>query len=364
MKILILTTSTGQGHNQAANSLAKTYKAKNHTVSIFDFIPEEKKLQNLLIVEGYEFLAKNLPKLYGKLYKITDSKLTNKSLNLLLSPIKNLVYKKILIEKPDLIIGTHPFAVKIIGNLKSNGLNVPFISVVTDFKAHYTYVNPAVDAYITATEYTKNTLLIRKVPENKIYPVGIPIREDFLYKTTQKKNNRFTILIMGGSMGLSGIEASLNELINNPNPLDIMVICGKNEILKKNLSNKFGNRRENKNIEILGFTKDIPYYMEKAHILISKPGGLTVSEAIAKKLPLVSPFAIPGQEQENLEFLESVGAAVALKSIKDLNSTINRFIINPLLIDEMQKSLEKLAKDFSLETILSLSNKLTKKSYA
>lgn len=364
MKILILTASTGQGHNQAANSLSKAYMSKNHEVVIFDFIPEEKRLQKLLIVEGYEFLAKNLPRLYGRLYKITDTKLANKSLNLLLTPIKNMVHKKISFENPDLIIGTHPFAVKLMEKLKSTDINIPFISVVTDFKAHYTYVSTAVDAYITATEYTKNTLVMRRVPENKIYPVGIPIRKDFLYRSNEKKNDTFTVLIMGGSMGLNGIEASLAELIKNSNPLNIIVICGKNEILKKNLLNKFGNQRGNKNIEILGFTKDIPYYMEKSHVLITKPGGLTVSEAIAKKLPLILPFAIPGQEQENLDFLESIGGAVALKSVKDLNSTINKFIINPLLIDEMQKSLEKLAKDFSLELILSLSDELTKKSYA
>lgn len=365
MKVLILTASTGQGHNQAAESLRQTYSSKNYEVTTFDFISNEQRLENFLIVEAYEFLAKNLPNLYGRLYKLTDKKLSNKSITLLLKRIKNNVYNKILEETPDIIIGTHPFAVKIISHLKKkNKIDIPFISVVTDFKAHYTYVNPSVDAYITASEYTKETLCKYKIPEKKIFPIGIPIREDFFKPNKVSKHEKFTILLMGGSMGLNAIEDVLKELMYNPNEIRIVVICGNNEILRQNLLNKYTEVIENKTVEILGFTKNISYFMEEAHVLITKPGGLTVSEAIAKKLPLIIPFAIPGQEKENLDFLVKSGIAIGLNNLSELNPTINKLIINPLLIDQMVHSLEKLAKNFSVEKILSLSDSLTKKSYA
>lgn len=373
--VLILTVSTGEGHNQAAESLKEVFISKGYITTKFDFIKESNKFLNIFISDGYRILASKCPKLYGNLYKISDIKKFNSALlKIHSSKIESKILSVIENVKPDIIISTHAFAVSIICNLKkSKVLDVPFMSIVTDFKAHYAYVDDKVDAYITGSEYTKQNLLKKKVPKNKVFCYGIPIKRDFMsnhLSKMQNESNYFTILLMGGSMGMKSIGKVLKKLILNENSIKIIVVCGSNNVLKSNLEKKYLNvELKNKELNILGYTKEVPKLMELSDIIITKPGGLTVSEAIVKRLPMVIPFAIPGQEQENMEFLIESGAAIGVNDLDNLNKIIDDIINESSILENMKRNLDALSQSYSIDNIVDLAenlieNKLKTNSYS
>ena len=356
-KILILTTSTGEGHNQAAKSISSTFEKSGYEVITHDFLKNNSRLLTELFIKGYEISASFFPKTYGFAYKLTDKSFTNKLLSLVFSFTKRKIKKLINENKPNIILVTHPFAVNIMGSLKRNGLNIPVIVIVTDFKSHSTYIDKSIDAYITASENTKLDLSKRGIDSNRIFSYGIPIKDEFfetrLDIKSSKNDDYFNILLMSGSMGLKNISYVLKELMNNSNKLRITVVCGKNEKLKENLLKEYNHNIKNKKLHILGFSKDIDSLMEYSDLIISKPGGLTVTEAITKKLPLLIPFAIPGQETQNVEFLTSNGYALY----------IDNLISNPEELEKMRTNLAKLSSLYSKENIVNLADKLILKEF-
>ncbi len=364
-RILIFTVSTGGGHNQVARSLENEFRVCGYDVVKLDILKETSKFLDILISDGYRILATNLPKMYGSLYKLTDKKKLNKGFTKLFARIQhNKIYKLILNYKPDLIIGTHPFIVSLVGDLKNKRvINVPFISIITDYQVHQTYINRNVDAYITGSHYTSQSLKKRGIPGEKIYTYGIPIRREFLRKhkkkaSLQKTEKYLTILLMGGSMGVKSIRKVLENLVVNRYPLRIIVICGNNEILRQDLKNKYQNVSDEKKINIHGFTKHIPQLMDISDIIITKPGGLTVSEAIVKNVPIIIPYLIPGQEEDNADFLVKSKVAIRINDIKKINEVIDYLIENPKILKQMRNNMKKLASTYSVDSIIELANKL------
>ncbi|MFA9396934.1 MAG: glycosyltransferase [Clostridiaceae bacterium] len=364
-KILILTASTGEGHNQAANSLMEVFKDNGDCVIKFDFLKEGDRILNYLVSDGYEILAKKAPKMYGKLYKKTDTiKINRKIVKKVSIFAEHKLCKFIKKQQPDIIIGTHPFSVAIVSKLKEKGnIDIPFISIVTDFKAHYTYIDQNVDAYITANEYTKDSLVLKNVPKYKVFPYGIPIRNEFYNLPYLKcmEKGIFSILIMSGSMGLKGMEYLIKELKNNKNKLKITVVCGNNKVLYKKLKEEYENIEGNINYKILGFTTEVPELMSEANVIISKPGGLTVSESISRELPMIIPFAIPGQEEENSDFLVSKGVAILLKEKSDLNKMVNKLVKNPNILNLMKNNIKNIKVGNKEKNIIDLANKCISK---
>ncbi|WP_426348887.1 MGDG synthase family glycosyltransferase [Alloiococcus sp. CFN-8] len=373
-KVLILTASTGEGHNQAADSLKHSFQKQGFQVEKYDILKDNNKLLNKFVVGGYELLVAKSPKVYGGIYNITNFSKINLGLRPAFIHSQYKIYSFIKSFKPSAIIGTHPFSVNIIASLKKNkDINLPFISIVTDFKAHYAYLSPYVDAYITACEDTKDTIDNEIVPHTRVYPLGIPIKEEFFTKTNLKREllestpaeDFFNILLMGGSMGVNNITHVLTELLKNTHRLRITVVCGNNRVLKKSLENRYEEYKKSittaqitKKVHVFGFTNIIPSLMELSDVIISKPGGLTISEALIKKLPMIFPFTIPGQEAENAEFLAERGCAIYEPNITKLNEIIDTIINNPAILNTMKDNIEDLSKFHSTNGIVNLTEAL------
>lgn len=365
-KILILTASTGAGHNQAANNLKREFVEKFHEVEIVDLFKSTDTAMNKIITEGYNFFAKVIPDAYGILYNSLDKKQLNKYLLQNASIlIEKRISKKIAEIEPDIIISTHPFGVPIITSLKAKDrLSIPFVQVVTDFKAHYTYVDQNVDAYITASEYTREGLIERGISPEKIYAYGIPTKEEFQVKTQRNcdLNGLFKVLVMGGSMGLKPMEDSVEILISSDLNIQITVVCGNNESLREKLSNKFSNSIEIGKLEVLGFINNVHEYMESSDLIITKPGGLTTTEAINKCIPMLIPFAIPGQEQENTSFMVENNMALEIREVSQLPMYIKHLIEHPDLYMEMVENMQELSSTYSVDKIILLAEELMKHS--
>lgn len=362
-KALILTTSTGQGHNKAAEALIEELKEYDYECVKYDFLANTDRIINGIVINGYNIMATKAPRLYGYGYKCADNRYTNKILHLGFYRVYEKIYKYVKENNFDIIIATHPLAVNVIEKLKKKNISIPAISIVTDFKAHYAYISKEIDEYIAASSYTKETLVDRGIDKNKVKALGIPINKKFYVKNDESKSQDeeyFNILLMGGSMGMKGISYVLSQLLNNKNKLSITVVCGKNKRLRKSLL-KYGNRKnDNIKVRILGFTNEIDKLMDQCDLLISKPGGITVTESIVKKVPLIIPFAIPGQETENVSFLTSHHLAYYVKDYKEIDDVIDRIIMNPNVIEEIKENMEKMASNYSTKEIAYLCNELIK----
>ena len=364
-KVLILTTSTGEGHNQAANSIANTFMKYSYEVITYDFLKSNSKILTNILVKGYEIAASFFPKTYGFLYNISNTLFITKIISFIFYFLNKKVYKFIRNSNPDVIVVTHPFAVSIATNIK-NKINIPIITIVTDFKAHGAYISDKVDAYIVGSNETKNNLIEKGILKDRIFVYGIPVKDKFFKEKINlsgiDKGDYFNVLLMGGSMGLKNISQVLKELLNNSCKLRITVVCGKNEELRNNLLKKYNNNIKNKKLHILGFSNDIDVLMDYSDLIISKPGGLTSTEAINKRLPLIIPFVIPGQETENVEVLQANGCAIYLNNLLELNLLVSDLINNPDKLKKIEENMANLSSSYSKDNIVKLADKLIQAS--
>ena len=361
-KVLILTTSTGGGHNEAASSLEKEFNKHGFVVKRLDALMEINKSLDAFIIGAFKILVGAFPKLYGNLYNKSKNERFNKLMTNCVSKIsKDKIYEIILNEKPDLIISTHPFLVRVIGSLKENRLiDIPFVSVVTDYNAHQTYVDKNVDAYIAGSDYTSSTLIKKGISKDKIFSYGIPIKKEFLKesKIALIKLSSFQILLMSGSLGLKDMKNVLKNIVDIEGDYNIVVVCGNNKKLKNNIEKEYSELIMNQKITLYGYTNNIPDIMESSDIIITKPGGLTISEAIAKRLPMIIPYYIPGQEKENLDFLLKKGVAIYVSEKDSIKKLIESIMKNPKTLDIMKKNMKEMYNESCLDNIIYLGENL------
>lgn len=364
-KVLILTASTGEGHNAAARSLELKFREAGYETRTMDLFKETSRALNVVVEDGYKVLANRLPSLYGFMYRAFNRKSINhRFLRYSMFVIKRRLYDNVKSLNPSIIVGTHPFAVGIISDLKARGkINAKFFSVVTDFKAHYAYLSPEVDAYITGSEYTKDSLIEMGVPPEIIHPYGIPVKEEF--QTYQPKSPEFLkliedfkVLVMGGSMGSKDIARVVQSLTESEARYQLLVICGRNEALKNMLESNYQSAIASGKLKVYGFTREVSTLMDFCDVIVTKPGGLTTTEALSKRIPMIVPFAIPGQEFENTEFLIETGAAIYVDNIEQIGEELERLRKDKTLYLSMIESMDNISRHYSTEKIVNLADQL------
>ena len=372
MKILILSAATGGGHLRASHAI-EDYILKNsvgNNVAVVDALKSINTVLDKTVCDGYHFLATKTPKVFGQLYKKTNEESVLSSLVTRFSNVFSLKLMPVLQEqKADVIISTHPFATEMVSYLKGKGLvKVPLICLMTDYGPHRAWIAPNVDAYIVSTEDMIPEMKEMGVAENKIYPFGIPVGDVFfnagdkpsLLKKFGMDTDKPTILIMAGSFGVTNIMKIYKRLVQVPTNFQVIVITGKN----KKLFEAFTPVIEDspKKTKLVFFTDEVENYMHASDLIITKPGGLTVSEALACNIPLAVFDAIPGQEEDNANFLLSHKMAVRLEKGADAGKIINSLIEDNKKLEEMRSSCKSFDKSQSSKNIFSLINELCDKN--
>ena len=383
-KVLIMSASTGGGHNRAARAIKEELTNKSiDGITIDCEIIDSLKIVNgtmdKLISRGYEKSAKYTPKAWGGVYKLTESNLISRNEfkdNPLTSLISRKLKKLIEVKKPDLIIGTHPFPMIALSTLKkhsqlskNNELSTftesfhkyyqnldipPLITVLTDYTTHSAYIQNEIDYYIAGHEYVKELLIEDGIEAEKIKPYGIPVEKSFLTNRSRETvlselnldPNKFTVLLMGGSFGAGSIKDTLSELISIDRDFQIIVITGRNKSLKEKLEKNLMSHEQSidKNIRVLGFTDKMNDLLSAVDILVSKPGGLTTTESLLKEVPMIVPYFIPGQEEENLDFLSNCGASLRTSKKYTLSIILKVLIDNPDRIEMTKENIKSIKK--------------------
>jgi processive 1,2-diacylglycerol beta-glucosyltransferase len=235
---------------------------------------------------------------------------------------------------------------------KRGTLKVPLICVVTDFGVHTYWYHHEVDLYLVAHEDVKQEMVNRGISEHRIRVTGIPIHPKFgeTFNAVQERQrlrisaHTRTLLIMGGSHGLGPLDETVKALKTIPFNFQAVVVCGRNRPLQKKIQEQTENVS---NFHVFGYVRDLPRLMSAADILITKPGGLTCSEALAKQLPMVLTNPLPGQEERNVRFLMRRQVAKLARTPEDLVHTVSDLLRHPKKIRSMQQRAKLISKPHS-----------------
>lgn len=366
--VLIFSASTGGGHNLAAQTIQKGLEGRGYDARIIDTFEQSSRTLNKMITGGYRRMVENTPKFYDLLYRQFD-KMTpfqRAIFHIGTSIISPEILSMILNDSPVLLISTHPFVTNVLGRLKGMGaFHTPVLSFITDYKFHGVYRSQNVDAYVVGSDYTKQDMIERGIAPDIIYPYGIPVRAAFnekgSSKTPKDKNIKGTVLLMGGSLGTGRIEPAFRNLILTKAPIHLMVVCGHNEEMRAKLAQiPYDTLKGNAHtrVDIFGYVENISELMDSSDIIVSKPGGLTTTEAMLKGTPMIIPYTYPGQEEENAKFLEKTGMGILVKDIAELPKLVDLLMEHKNIADEISDNMNEAAKNYSPEKTLDLCEKL------
>jgi processive 1,2-diacylglycerol beta-glucosyltransferase len=329
-RVLLLYISVLSGHHRAAMAIEKallSLKPETQIFSINSFHYTNPILERV-INRTYNGIIKRTPEVWEYLYDNPKVVKNTQALKEMMHRYNSTKMKALIADfRPDIVICTQAFPCGLIADYKVTfAPNLSLVGVLTDFYPHSYWVYEAVDKYVVASNDAKARLLANGILEDKIHVFGIPI--DIRFEKTHDKSaicrkmgldrHKKTILIMGGSGGLGPIKKVVIALDKISLDIQIIVVAGTNDRLVTYLKKRM--QRFSKKITAIGYAHNIDELMEISDIIITKPGGLTVSEALAKSTPIMIINPIPGQESKNTEFLLKEGAAI--KAVNEAEAAI------------------------------------------
>lgn len=366
-KILIFYASYGGGHLSAANSIKECLETNytNIQIEVIDCIRYINRMLNKVTTGAYNEMAKDIPNLWGKVYAGSQKGLlssVSKETNKLMA---RKLFKLIIEYKPDLIISTHPFSTQMVSYLKRKGyLNCELATILTDFSMHTQWLvgHEYGNYFFIANDKMREQLINYGVKENKIYVTGIPLSSKFKRKIDNKETFKLfnlnpekkTILFFGGGefgLGKERTVQILDSLIRSIPEYQIVAISGKNEKMKKKFEEVVKYENAEERVRVLEFTDKVPELMRISTMVVTKPGGLTTSESLASGLPMLVISPIPGQEEENAQFLEEKGVGIWIKKDQNPDEIIKNLFNDEDKINQMREKVKKLAKKDSTENI-------------
>ncbi|WP_373601423.1 MGDG synthase family glycosyltransferase [Paraclostridium bifermentans] len=393
-KVLIMSASTGGGHNRAARAIKeelikKTIDGETIECKIIDSLKLVNTTMDKIISTGYEKSAIYTPNAYGRVYRFSESGLASKNEfkdNMITTFMARRFKRLLLDERPDLIVGTHPFPMIALSTLKKQCSNTStttvfhtslgdefsnffnsnsfptLISVLTDYTTHSTWIQNELDYYIVGHEYVKELLISEGVNSDKVKPLGIPVEKSFLNHRDRETvlselgfdKDKLTVLLMGGSFGAGNIKETLEEMLDIDRDFQILVITGRNESLKEKIEKRLETHISDKKVCVLGFTNKMNDILASIDVLVTKPGGLTTTEALLKDVPMIVPYYIPGQEEENLDFLCNCGSALRTTKKYSLSVLLKVLIDDPTRLDILKKNIKSIRKFNSSQNIANL----------
>ena len=366
-KILIFYASYGGGHLSAAKSI-QAYLNDNYNnieIQLVDCMKYVNKPIEKMTTAAYREMAKKAPWVWGKIYdkaqKGTLAHISSRSNTIMAIKLLKLLRQ----EQPDLIISTHPFSSQMCSYLKrKNKITSKIATILTDFAPHEQWLigKEYTDFYFVANDKMREYLINENIPESKVFTTGIPLSSRFLkpfnkieiFKDFDLNPLKQTILFFaGGEFGLGKNQTVeiFKCIVKNFNDIQMIAIAGKNEKIQESFKEYVKKYNREDSIKILSFTDKVPELMAISDVVITKPGGLTITESLASQLPIIVISPIPGQEEENAEFLEEKGIAVWIRKHDNYKVILSNLLSDKEKLEEMSNNTKLLANKYSTKDI-------------
>ena len=361
MRVLLMSITTGEGHNAAAKAIQAALERNGHECLFVDAYKEIDTRLYGIVSRGYLFSVSNMKRAYSGVYSHLEKRKQNsyrRSVTRLMNRALSGKIRKIVDGfSPDAIVYTHCFCGVLLDVLREReGLSPILFGVLTDFVMHpYWEECLRTDYIVVAGETSVASAEKKGFRTEQILPFGIPVREEFREKTDKKEARRIlglredvsTVLLVGGSMGYGNIKNIAKRIDGQSLPLQILAVCGNN-------ARAYGQLAEvsfKHPTRIYGFTDKIALLMDAADAVVTKPGGLTASEALAKRLPLILTDGIPGIEARNAELLLNNGVAVRLSETYPEETAIRELFGNPVRLAAINSCIDSVCRPHSTETL-------------
>lgn len=366
-KVLIFYASYGGGHLNAAKSIQECINKnyQDYDSELIDCMKYVNKPIEKISTAAYREMAKKAPWAWGKIYSDSQkgplAHISSKSNQIFAIKLLKLLREK----QPDIIISTHPFGSQMCSYLKRKGkITAKIATIMTDFAPHDQWLvgSDFTDYFFVAHNKMKDYLKSKNIPEEKIFVTGIPISSRFLQNYNREEilkefnlqDNKKNILFFGGGefgLGKTRTVEIFESLVKNFDNIQIVAISGKNLKMKENFNEIVKKYNKENSVRILEYTNKVPELMSISDLVVSKPGGLTTSESLASNLPMIIINPIPGQEEENAEFLEEKGVGIWIKKNDLPDKIFGDLLSNSEKLQKMKENTNILAKKHSTENI-------------
>ena len=367
MKVMILSVTAGFGHHATAKAVGDMLAEQGAAVRAIDVYEYINRAVKGTIDKGYLFSSKHTKELYRLVYALAE----NHGSNYFTTPISILnivnalgaskIARIVTDFNPDVLVCTHVFAAQLINEVKKRGLlTAPTIGIITDYTIHPSWENvPYIDYVVTASELLHHRALRRGIEPNRLLHFGIPIHPKFNHEISREDAceqlgidpNRPTILMMGGSMGYSNHRKLIQSLSLIGMDFQLLVVCGNNKRQYSSLARALDNYDGPCSIYPFGFVHNVEVMMSASDCIITKPGGLTVSEALAKNLPMILVNPIPGHEERNVEFLLNNGIALLVTKTFSVDEAVYHLFHNQPRIASIRQTMHAVAHPDATERL-------------
>ncbi len=361
-KFLIMTASIGSGHIRAAEAVEQELRCRfpGDEIRTVDFMSYGTSRFNGFLKSLYLRMLDFVPNLYDVFYKVSGSGSSGTLAQSMFAAATYGTMRRILqTYRPDVLVCTHPFpegAASLAKRLGHGGFRL--VAVLTDYSLHQIWIYPQVDLYFTATEEMRQGLLAKGFSAEAVFAPGISVSENILGAPSREEARRSlgiggdgkAVLLMGGGLGLGGIEESLEDLENVDCPLVLLVVAGRNEELRRKVE-LFGKSSRH-TIKVWGYTDQVYLLMSAADLLITKPGALTMSEAFVLGLPMLLREPIPGPETENAVYASEHGTAAWVHHGESLSQAVSGILFDETKLAHMHRQALACARPYATRDIV------------
>lgn len=335
-RILLLSEGFGTGHTQAAYALSVGIRqlapdVQTRVIELGKFL---NPTVGPLIFAAYRKTVSAQPKLVGLLYRKKYKKSLNRFTQLALHRIFYTQASHVVEQlRPDAVVCTHPFPNIVISRLKRSGLNIPLYTLITDYDAHGTWLNPEVNQYLVSAPEVRQKLLMRGIASDRIVVTGIPVHPKFWQRCPQAEAQQTlglkplpTVMIMGGGWGLALDEELLQYMSTWCEHVQLLFCMGSNQKAIQRMEQDPMYRHPN--IHIFGYTQEVSTIMDASDLLVTKPGGMTCTEGMTKGIPMLFYAPIPGQEEENCDYFTEHGFGELIESKDTVAKWFNDLLLH------------------------------------
>lgn len=361
INVLILTAPYGNGHLAVANTLVEELKKHDEfTYTLYDIYTEDYPATTKFIQKFYYSTYKKglQQQAYRFFYygsdKLLDLKIAKPYLRFGLKKM----LKKIEETKPDIILNTFP--VNCTYNLRDEGVNIPVYTLITDYFANSNWISKQTRIHFLACPNVSNQLKRRGIEEDQYRVTGIPIKPIFYEDTTedmikelkkkyQVPEGKKVVLLTAGAQGVVPNVNRIVSYLTNEDNIELLVVCGRNTRLYKRLKRKLGHL---KNLHLFQFVHTMHELMRISDVMITKPGGITMTEAANIGIPVVLYRPVYGQELENAIYFSSKRAATISLQEDELVYKVLTILNDEELLQEMKNNIKKIAIKHSAKLIV------------
>jgi processive 1,2-diacylglycerol beta-glucosyltransferase len=363
-RIAVLHASAGSGHMAAARALAAAMEARapGAIVREVDTLVFASRLYRGTYAKSYNAMAARAPALWGVLYHSWASARVNRTTapaRLAMDRLNLRGLVRVLEgEHADAVVCTHFLPVEALSPARERGhMRAPLHCVITDFTAHPFWAFPHVDRYFVASPEVADELAGHGVARERIEVTGIPIHPRFARSIGRAEARdrlavhpgRPMVLLMGGGQGVGPLSELAERLADIPESPQVVVVCGTNARLRSRVGTL--PAAVSGRVRPIGFTTDVDLWLEACDVMVGKAGGLTCSEALAKRVPMVVFKPTPGQEERNAEVLVRAGAARHAGSVDEVAATVSRWLSHPDEVERVREAASRIARPHAAETI-------------